>query len=157
MIKTLASANALEREKFRIPRNVQHSIPIKKIYRDGLWHSGNKHSCTWRFSDINYVSASDEDKRSIFMLYSSVINSLPTDAGVKISIVNHRLNPADFQRTMLMPYRDDGLDYLRAESNRINTDRTAASNNLVQEKYITLSIGEKRIEDSRAYFRRWKG
>lgn len=157
MIKTLASANALEREKFRIPRSVQHSIPIKKIYRDGLWHSGNKHSCTWRFSDINYVSASDEDKRSIFMLYSSVINSLPTDAGVKISIVNHRLNPADFQRTMLMPYRDDGLDYLRAESNRINTDRTAASNNLVQEKYITLSIGEKRIEDSRAYFRRVDG
>ena len=87
MIKTLASANALEREKFRIPRSVQHSIPIKKIYRDGLWHSGNKHSCTWRFSDINYVSASDEDKRSIFMLYSSVINSLPTDAGVKISIL----------------------------------------------------------------------
>lgn len=157
LIKTLAAANRQEREKLSVPRSVQQSIPIKQIYADGMWHVGRKHSYTWRFSDINYVAASEEDKRGIFLLYSAVINSLPTDAGAKISIINHRLNPADFEKGILMKEKADGLDRFRLESNRIMTDRAAASNNLVQEKYITLSIAERKIEDSRAYFRRVEG
>ena len=33
MIKTLIAADRSERERFRIPRSVQQSIPIQKIYR----------------------------------------------------------------------------------------------------------------------------
>ncbi len=36
-------------------------------------------------------------------------------------------------------------------------EKSAASNDLVQEKYITLSIPQRKIEDSRAYFRRVDG
>ena len=68
--------------------------------------------------------------------------------------MNHRLNPAEFERRTLLPLKDDWLDYYRAEANKIIMDRAAQSNNLVQERYITLSIPERKITESRAYFRR---
>lgn len=157
LIKSLVAANRSEKEKFTIPRSVQQSIPIKKIYGDGIWQVGGKHSRTWRFADVNYAAASDEDRRSIFLSYSSALNALPTDAAAKITIINRRLNPVDFQRTVLMQERGDGLDRYRGEYNRILTEKAAESNNLVQEKYITLSIAQRKIEDTRAYFRRVDG
>ena len=34
MIKTLIAADRSERERFKIPRSVQQSIPIQRIYRE---------------------------------------------------------------------------------------------------------------------------
>ena len=154
MMKSLLAANRSEKDSFRIPRSVQQSIPIRRIFADGIWQVGQKYSKTWRFSDINYAASSLDDRRSIFRSYGAVLNSLPTDATAKITIINRRLNPVDFQRTMLMPECNDGLDYYRGEYNQIILDKAAESNNLVQEKYITLSIGLRKIEQTRAYFRR---
>ena len=154
LIKALAAANRSERDKFSIPRSVQQYIPVKCIYGDGIWQVGRKHSRTWRFTDVNYAAASEDDQRGIFLSYGGVLNSLPTDAAAKVTIINRRFNPVDFERTMLMKERGDGLDKYRREANAILTQRAAESNNLVQEKYITLSIPQRKIEESRAYFRR---
>ena len=154
MIKSLLAANKSEKDRFVIPRNVQQSIPIRCVYSDGIWHTGRKHSRTWRFADINYAAASEEERRSIFLSYCAVLNSLPTDAAAKITIINRRINPVDFQRQILMKERGDKLDRYRRESNQILTRRAAESNNLVQEKYITLSIPQRKIEETRTYFRR---
>ena len=72
MIKTLLAADRSEREHFRIPRSVQQSIPIQKIYRDGIWQvGGGKYSRTWRFADINYALASHEDQRDMLWRHIS--------------------------------------------------------------------------------------
>ncbi len=115
---------------------------------------GRKHSRTWKLTDVNYIAASQEAQRSIFTAYCGALNALPTDATAKITIVNHRLNPAEFERRILLPYKGDWLDHFREEANQIMRDRSRQSNNLVQERYITLSIAERKIEESRAYFRR---
>lgn len=154
MIKTLVAANKSEKVPFKVPKTVQQSVPIEVIYPDGIWQVGQKHSKTWRFTDVNYASASDKDRKSIFKAYCAVINSLPTDAGCKITIVNHRLNPVDFERSMLMPDQGDGLDHYRHESNRILLDRAKLSNNLIQGKYITVSIPLRSHKDSEEYFAR---
>ena len=154
MIKSLLAANKSEKDRFVIPRSVQQSIPIRCVYSDGIWHTGRKHSRTWRFADINYAAASEEERRSIFLSYCAVLNSLSTDAAAKITIINRRINPVDFQRQILMKERGDELDRYRRESNQILTRRAAESNNLVQEKYITLSIPQRKIEETRTYFRR---
>ena len=122
MMKSLLAANRSEKDSFRIPHSVQQSIPIRRIYTDGIWQVGQKYSKTWRFSDINYAASSLDDRRSIFRSYGAVLNSLPTDATAKITIINRRLNPVDFQRTMLMPECNDGLDYYRGEYNQIILD-----------------------------------
>ena len=155
MIKTLLAADRSEREHFRIPRSVQQSIPIQKIYRDGIWQvGGGKYSRTWRFADINYALASHEDQRDMFSAYCGVLNSLPTDATTKITINNRRLNGADFQRSILMRERGNDLDRYRREYNRVVTDKASESNDLIQDKYITVSVARKSIEESRTFFHR---
>lgn len=155
MIKTLLAADRSEREHFRIPRSVQQSIPVQKIYRDGIWQvGGGKYSRTWRFADINYALASHEDQRDMFSAYCGVLNSLPTDATTKITINNRRLNGADFQRSILMRERGNDLDRYRREYNRVVTDKASESNDLIQDKYITVSVARKSIEESRTFFHR---
>lgn len=155
MIKTLAAANRSEREHFKIPHSVQQSIPIHRIYRDGIWQvGGEKFSRTWRFADINYALASYEDQRDMFTSYCGVLNSLPTDATTKITINNRRLNGNDFQRSILMRERGDSQDRYRREYNDLLISKADESNNLVQDKYITVSLPKKSIEEARTYFHR---
>lgn len=154
LIKSLLTANSSEKERFTLPRSVQQTIPIKHIYPDGIWQVGRKQSKSWNFSDINYAAASEEDRRRIFTSYCAVLNSLPTDATAKITIINHPIDPAELQRTMFMEEKGDALDPYRRESNRVLVRNAAESNGLKQEKYLTLSIPERRIEDARMYFRR---
>lgn len=154
LIKTLAAANKSERVKVKVPRSVQQSIPIKRIYTNGIWEVGNKHSRSWKLTDVNYIAASQETRESIFSAYCGALNSMPTDATAKITIVNHRLNPAEFERRILFPYKDDWLDHYREEANGIMKGRAAQSNNLVQERFVTLSIPKRKIEESKTYFRR---
>ena len=50
-----------ERDAFSVPRSVQKSIPIKRIYQDGVFQVSGKFSKTWRFFDVNYAVASFYD------------------------------------------------------------------------------------------------
>lgn len=73
----------MEREKFRIPRSVQDAIPIRRIFADGIFQVGNQYSKTWSFTDINYAIASKEDKTSMFLDYSELLNALDSGASAK--------------------------------------------------------------------------
>ena len=86
----------------------------------------------------------------MFRSYCAVLNSLPTDATTKLTINNRRLNGADFQRSVLMREKGDRLDVYRKEYNAVLTGKSAASNNLVQDKYITVSVSRKNVEEARA-------
>ena len=154
MRKTLTAANRGERVPFKIPRSVQQSIPIQRVWQDGIWQVNGKYSQTWRFADINYSLASYEDQRDMFTSYCGVLNSLPTDAVTKITIHNRRLNSSDFQHSVLMRECGDDLDLYRLEYNRVLTEKAAASNNLIQDKYITVSVARKNAEEARAFFHR---
>lgn len=50
----------------------------------------------------------------------------------------------------------DGLDSYRAEYNDILVDKAADSNNLIQEKYITISVEKKNVEEARVFFAEWE-
>lgn len=154
MIKTLIAANHSEQERFTVPHSVQQSIPIKRIYKDGIWQVGSKFSRMWRISDINYAVAGQDDQTEMFLAYCGVLNALPTDASTKITISNRRLNPDDFRRTVLMQEQGDSMDKYRQEYNSILSDKAAESNNLVQEKYFTISVVRHSIEDARTFFNR---
>lgn len=154
MRKTLRTASRGERVPFKIPRSVQQSIPIQRVYQDGIWQVNGKFSQTWRFADINYSLASYEDQRDMFTSYCGVLNSLPTDAVTKITIHNRRLNSSDFQHSILMAEQRNNMDRYRREYNQVLTEKAAASNNLIQDKYITISTARKNVEEARAFFRR---
>ena len=76
MIKSIKAILAQDKEKFKVPRKVQDLIPIKNIWPDGIFKVGNKFSKSFRFSDINYLVASREDKESIQILGKFSLNAL---------------------------------------------------------------------------------
>ena len=154
MIKSIKAILAQDKEKFKVPRKVQDLIPIKNIWPDGIFKVGNKFSKSFRFSDINYLVASREDKESMFLTYSELLNSLDSGATTKITINNHRLNRSDFEESILMPMKQDGLDEYRKEYNDMLLDKATGANGITQEKYITITVAKKDIEEARAYFAR---
>ena len=155
MIKTLQTTLRQDRERFTVPKSVQDAIPIRRIWSDGVFQFGSKFSRTIRFSDINYAIASKEDKTSMFLGYSELLNALDTGSTTKITINNKRLNQQNFERDILLPRQDDALDGGRAEYNAMLTDKaTGAVSSVVQERYITVSTHKKSVEEARTFFDR---
>lgn len=155
MIKTLTTTFKQDKEKFRVPRGVQDIIPVQTIYDDGIFKVGkNKYSKMYKFEDINYYVASKADKESMFLEYSELLNSLDSNATTKLTINNRTLNKADFENQILINMKGDNLDEYRKEYNQLLVDKATGANSIVQEKYVTVSINRKNIEEARVYFKR---
>ena len=154
MIKTIKTMSKQEKERYTVPRKVQDVIPIRRIWKDGIFLCGTRYSKTYKFSDINYLVASREDKESMFLTYSELLNSLDSGAVTKITINNRRMNKTRFETSILMPLQGDFRDEYRTEYNQMLLDKATGANGITQEKYITISVVKKDIEEARAYFSR---
>ena len=153
-MKALSKLFKLDKERYTVPRKVQDVIPIRRIWKDGIFMVGNKFAKTFKFTDINYFVASREDKEAMFLTYSELLNSLDCGATTKITINNRRMNRKDFEEAILLPMVGDELDEYRREYNQMLLDKATGANGIMQEKYITISIHKKNVEEARAYFAR---
>ncbi len=154
-MKTLSNLFKRDKEKFVVPKCVQDLIPVETIWEDGVFLVGkNKYSKCYKFSDINYSVASKEDKETMFLEYSELLNAFETGATTKITIANRRLNRIDFEKTIMLPMENDKLDEYREEYNKMLLSKITGANGIIQEKYITISIDKENIEEARIYFNR---
>lgn len=154
MIKTIKTIMMQDKEKYSVPRRVQDIIPISCIWSDGIFKVGSKFSKSYKFTDINYMVASREDKEQMFLTYSELLNSLDSGATTKITIYNHRMNEADFEDSSLMPMQGDWRDVYRREYNQMLLDKAVNADGILQEKFITITVRKKSVEEARAYFAR---
>ncbi len=155
MIRTIRNLKKMEKEDLNIPKSVQKSIPIKRIWEDGIFLVGkNKFSFTYKFTDINYAVASKEDKETMFLDYSELLNSLDSGATTKITIALRRVNKKTFEKDILLDFKQDGLDIYRQEYNQMLLDKAIGSNGMVREIYLTISVFKKDHEEAKNYFRR---
>lgn len=153
-MRAIKQALQKDREKYRVPKRVQDVIPIKRIWNDGIFFVGNRYTKTFKFTDINYMVASEKAQKKMFLAYAALVNSLDCAATTKITINNRQLNRKTFEDSVLMQIEQDGLDYYRMEYNDVILDKATGDNGIVQEKYVTVSICKKNINDARAYFAR---
>lgn len=118
ILKTLSKATR-EKERFAIPKSVQDAIPIRRIWPDGIFQVGNRFSKSFSFTDINYAIAGKDDKTTMFLDYSELLNALDSGAFAKITIHNRRVNKKEFERSLLLPMKGDSLDPFRLEYNEM--------------------------------------
>ena len=154
MIKSLKTMLAHDKEKYTVPKTVHDYIPVTSIWADGIFKCGNKFTKSWKFADINYLVASRDDKEKMFLLYSELLNSLDSGATTKITINNRRMNRVDFEKHILIPERLDALQEYRKEYNDMLVEKATGANGIIQEKYLTISVVKKGIEEARSYFTR---
>ena len=153
-MKAIKQVMKKDQEPYRVPKRVQDVIPIKCMWSDGIFLVGTRYSKTFKFTDINYMVASQDAQKKLFLSYAALINSLDCSATTKITVNNRHLNRKNFADTVLMRLKNDYLDYYRMEYNDVIMSKATGGNGIIQEKYVTLSVCKKNIEDARAYFAR---
>lgn len=155
MIKTLHQTLRQEKEKFQIPKSVQQAIPIQCVWPDGIFRTGKLYSKSFRFTDINYYIADRENKKDMFLKYSELLNALDSGATAKITINNRRIDKEEFEHSILIPMRGDDLDHYREEYNDMLRSKISETNNsIVRERYLTISVYKKSIDEARTFFSR---
>ncbi len=154
-MKTLKRLFKQDKEGFDIPKSLQDTIPLTRIWKDGIFLCGkNKYSKCYKFTDINYAVASRSDKEGMFLDYSELLNSFDLGATTKITILNRKLNKQDFENNILLKLNDDDLDVYRKEYNDMLINKSIGANSITQEKFITVSLNKKNIEEARTHFSR---
>ena len=154
MLKTIKRIIQEQKEKYRIPRSVRDLIPIDIIWKDGIFKRGNLFNKTFVYTDINFESASEENKENMFVKYSSVLNGFDNHAVTKMTISNRQMTRSDFEESVLIKLEGDVLDTYRQEYNDLLSELALVDNGTVQEKYITVSVVRKDIKAAREYFSR---
>jgi len=135
-----------------MPRSVQQSIPIDRIYADGVWQSENVFSLMWQISDINYAMQSDAAKQNILTQLGTVYAGIPADCWMQVCIVSQRMDEKAFARDVLYHRENDGFDALRAERNRQIKANALENGNVVQHKYIIVSTNKPGVKEARERF-----
>ena len=154
MIKSFSKLKKQNKEEFRIPKTTQDVIPVDTVYKDGIFKIGNRYTKSYRFLDINYAIASKEEKTGLFLDYGDLLNSFDSSVMVKITVNNHKIDLHKFKEDILIPFKEDGLDEYRKEYNEMLLDKLKESDDIVQEKYLTLTVFKNNIEEARSYFSR---
>ena len=154
-MKTIRSLFKKDKAEFYIPKSIQDTIPITRIWKDGIFLMGkNKYSKTYKFTDINYAVASRNDKETMFLNYSELLNSFDSSSTSKITILNRRLNRIDFEKNILLSMANDGLDKYREEYNKMLIEQATNSSSMIQEKFLTISTNKNSLEEAKQYFTR---
>ena len=154
IIKTLLKAVKAEKEPFRVPHSVQDAIPIRRVWPDGIFQMGNRFSKTFSFTDINYAIAGKEDKTAMFLDYSELLNALDSGASAKITVRSRRVDRAEFEKSLLLPMREDGLDHFREEYNEMLLSKGTGAASVIQDRLITITAAKRNIDEARTYFSR---
>ena len=154
MIKSYSKLKKQNKEEFRIPKTTQDTIPVDTVYKDGIFKIGNRYTKSYRFLDINYAIASKEEKIGLFLDYGDLLNSFDSSVMVKITVNNHKIDLHKFKEDILIPFKEDGLDEYRKEYNEMLLDKLKESDDIVQEKYLTLTVFKNNVEEARSYFSR---
>ena len=124
------------------PRTAQQSIPFQRMFEDGTCrvHS-NYYTRTIQFQDINYQLTQQEDKTAIFEEWCSFLNFFDSSIHFELSFVNVATDAADFERSIRIPFQQDGFDDVRAEYSQMLRQQLAKGNNgLTKTKFITFGI-----------------
>ena len=69
-------------------------------------------------------------------------------SSAKITLNNRRINKEEFEASLLLPMKEDGLDTYRKEYNEMLLSKVSGTNNSIyQERYLTVSVHKKNIDE----------
>ena len=137
---------------YKTPKSIQETIEIMSIAENGIFEvSKNHYSKCYRFQDINYTTATEDEQIGVFERYCKFLNSL--DCNFKITINNKNKNMIDLRDKVLLGYCNDGYDNFRKTYNDIIEQKIRdGRQGIEQERYLTITIERKNFEEAKAQF-----
>ena len=128
--------------KSTVPCTAQESIPFQRMFEDGTCRvRPGYYTRTIQYQDINYQLAQQEDKTAIFEEWCSFLNFFDSSIHFELSFVNTATDSADFEKSIRIPYQQDGFDDVRAEYSQMLRQQLSKGNNgLTKTKFLTYGI-----------------
>ena len=160
MLNTYKQLKKQEKESLKLPKTVQDSIPIKKIFKDGIFQltekvgKENQFSVTYRINDINFEACSPSEKKTKFLNWEAVLNSFDPTARYKISIFKHKINVDKLQQDITIQNQNNEYDKYRKLLNEVMLNKALIGNGITQEIYLTVSTFTKDVNSARGFFQR---
>lgn len=136
----------------KAPKYLQEVMGFQRISREGIFEVvKGRYSRTYRFQDINYVTAGMEDQMEILKQYCKTVNAI--DVSFKITVNNRNKNMQEFRENVLFQRKGDGFDWIREAYNRITESRIVeGKQGIEQERYLTVCVERKGYEQAKAFF-----
>ena len=154
MLKTVERIIKQHKEKYCVPKSVHDYIHVDEIWNDGIFRKGSTYSKTYRFDDINYISASEPNKKQMRKKYEELLDSLDSEGFTKLTIKNRKLSNDEYNELVCIPLHGDELDVNREELNNIYLERIDDSNCIIQDRYLTVTVYMRNIREAKEYFKR---
>ena len=143
--------------RLKIPKTVQESIPYECVYE----HEGiieiepGIFTKSYLLQDVNYQIAKQAEQNEMYTKYAEFLNSFDPSLRFQISINQRNINMDAFEEETMLLMKDDGLDHLRKDRNMMMKAKISEGrNNLIKEKYLTVSCSADSLEDARTLFAR---
>lgn len=136
----------------KAPKYLQEVMGFQRISREGIFEVvKGRYSRTYRFQDINYVTAGTEDQMEILKQYCKTVNAI--DVSFKITVNNRNRNMQEFRENVLFQRKGDGFDWIREAYNRITESQIVeGKQGIEQERYLTVCVERKGYEQAKAFF-----
>lgn len=153
---TKKDAKKLTGTKRQNPNTAQKTIPYVAAYDGGIIETNPKcFTKCYKLDDVNFKIASQEDQDFIFLKYGDMLNMFGSDVKAEVTIYNKNISQEEFNESVLMKYRGDGLDEYREEQNAMLLQKiTEGKNNIIREKYLTISVEAENIDAAQNVFSR---
>lgn len=154
-------AKQSKREPLKIPKSAQDTIPYMQVYKDyGIIEiRRGVFTKSYRLRDINYSVAKLVEQEQMLLQYGEFLNSFDPTVNFQITVNNRNINQENFENDILIQPRNDEFNELRDEFNEkvIKRKMTEGKNNLVKEKYLTISLSADCYDEAIADFARLEG
>ena len=143
-------------DDFRVaaPASVQDMIEIKSIADNGIFEigAGGIYTKTYQFTDINYITASEEEQLQMLDAWCRWLNT--NHEKFKITMNNKNRDMLRLKQDVLFAHRNDALDTLRDAYNEIIEDNLyEGRQGIEKEMYITVRCETaKNYEEAKVYF-----
>lgn len=144
----------------KVPKTVQDCIPYNAVYEgDGIIETKpGIFTKSYLLQDVNYQIAKQMEQEEMFQRYGELLNSFDPSIKVQITINNKNVDQKDFEKSTLLKLQQDNLDELRYEYNEmLKKKMSEGKNNLMREKYLTLSIEAESYQSAVTQFARLDG
>ena len=142
------------KKKRIIPKTMQKTLPYKRVCDNYIFKvEENRYSKTYRFEDVNYSIAKQEEQEGIFLGYCSVLNSFDTSADIQVTIHNNRVNKKDFNDMVLLKHKGDGFDhYVDVYNDMLVEKMEQGQNGIIRNKYLTVTVQASYLEAAKSKF-----
>ena len=134
---------------------VQESIPYVRVYDDANTNGGiieikdGVFTKSYFIADTNYSDAGETKQEEILEMFEKILSSFSSNCRYEITLFNRTIDQNEFNKKVLLDYKNDDYDMLRAQHNELVLEKMQeGKNNVKIEKYLTIAVNASDIKEA---------